>query len=238
MKIIKIILLIFLLPMSLIACQKETTVSTWRLSFEEVKLNDLEEGFDVTINLDLSTYYKEDIVSVGLIYGTEDFDFETAVDKKTIDLNDDVEYTFTFSSIAESNYSEAFVLKAYIMYDNEETDFKVETKSFSLYNLAKENETSFGRKIRASVDGRIVSEISILVDSTTYEASTDEDGYSIVLYTDYNIIRLTITLDEGYIFDDSVDFLVNEKLISSQKWTIDDGEIIYEFDDPNWTPAY
>ena len=88
----------------------------------------------------------------------------------------------------------------------------------------------------------VLYEVRINLDTTNYEVESDSTYYSaeIVQPLDYIkiITKVTVTID---ISDDLV-FIVNEKEIEKNKYSIEMVEdkyvLTYRIDDPNWTPYY
>lgn len=237
-----VILLIFVITFSLSGCKKTQEDLPLALSLEHIILNETEKGFEVTVNSNLKTYKNQAITDIGVIYGLDiegtELTKENALAHGETSLNESGKYIFIFGSIDQEDYAKSLIARAYIIYGENAHELSTNTKTFTLYNLAKSDPSSFGKWIVAFVEDKIVSTVSLTVDTKKYTATTNDLGYTVALYTDYNIIRLTVTLDSSYLFDDSVILIVNDQSVSPTKWIKHETTIIYVFDDPNWTGPY
>lgn len=234
-------LLVFVMTLSLIGCNKAEEALPLNLTLTPVVLNDSVRGFEITINSNLTTYNNQTILRFGILYGLNtniDLNKESSIEYTELILSEAGTYTFTFSSVDESYYSESLIISPYIIYGEDEIVFAINKTAFSMYNLAKSDPSSFAKRIVAFVEGKIVSTVSLSVDTKKYTATTNDLGYTVDLYTDYNIIRLTVTLKVSYLFDDTVSLIINDKTISPLKWTKGETSVMYVFDDPNWTGPY
>lgn len=240
MRKIMIIVSIVLVLLSLTACETVSEEQTVLIDIEKIVLT--KEGFEVTLNSDISSKVATDIIGFGVLYGVVDLGAKLTLNnyigEMECQLHEETEYTFIFANIDEELFSKNISVVAYAVYEDDRVLYEEAISVFSMYDLAKQEETAFAKRISIIVEGLLISTIVVEVDTKSYIVSNVVDGYEVSLFTDYNIIRLTIIIDETYTLDDSIILTINNETISSKDWSYVKGNIVYEFDDPNWTPAY
>ncbi len=84
----------------------------------------------------------------------------------------------------------------------------------------------------------IIDSIAFNVDYKKYTAVVNDDRFNVNIKTDYNIITITINLNEEYILAEDFIVNINNTIIERSKINIDGNTIIYKVDDPNWTKPY
>lgn len=148
-------------------------------------------------------------------------------------------------------------LQLKIIYDNKEKEIiDVDTSMVSLEDLEKLNKpgthiiTIFYKEFTINnveiilcenMEDRVVQEINVLINEEKYTILSESQEYDVTCTSDANYEHITIkvVLKKGYKFsNDSLCFYKNNKLISKDKYTIINNELIYIYDDPNWSKIY
>lgn len=234
--------LFLLIILGFAGCKVATDTAPLELGINKVVLNAEEEGFTVTLIPSMSAFEGQTITRFGVLYGLQtkkaNLTKENALGHWEVPLHEEEEYLFLFSSIDKTNYNKTITIQPYIVYGDGEVIYATNSQTISLYNLAKLDSSVFAKEIVALVEGRALSSVSITVNTKTYQASTEEDGYTVAITTDYNHVFVTITLKETYLFLNTVSLIVNGETISQEKWTKAETIITYTFEDPNWTKPY
>ena len=86
---------------------------------------------------------------------------------------------------------------------------------------------------------KVVKELSIELDYLKhYDEKVTDDYVATMSNPEYNKITVTITLKNDYKFSSSFKLTLNDKLIDSSKYKIENNVLTYIFDDPNWSEFY
>jgi len=245
-KWIHYLLLIFLVL--LIGCVKEsplpTTTQALSIGFN---ISSQEKGFKATLSVDRELLEVNGVISFGLVYHhQEEVSLESFIIGEyfsTIELvnNNEEHYSFTFDDISKENYNLTYHFRAYIKYgsqDNPSVLYAKDSITTSLYLLAVTDVSTFSKEVVGYVEGDLIEEVMLTVDTKNYQVTTLKDGYQAVITTDYNYITIRVTLIEEKFFATDVILMVNEVAIEVNKWSISENILTYRFDDPNWTNPY
>lgn len=84
-----------------------------------------------------------------------------------------------------------------------------------------------------------VMSIYIQVNKKKYEILEKQDFYTVTCTHDAQYIwnYIKINLNIGYSFaSEGVNLYINDELIDSSKYTIENNELVYKYKDPNWSP--
>lgn len=87
-----------------------------------------------------------------------------------------------------------------------------------------------------------VIEIDSIILNIDYLKKTESNSYEEYSYNysnpSYDIITITITLSDGYVYTDDFILMVNGEIIPSSKYSKNNNVITYKFPDPNWSGIY
>lgn len=214
------------------------------LQIDMIETTIVEEGLKVVLRLNLGELENEEITKVGLLYGEveqENLTFENMIGKEEliwIDNKEKSDYEICFSSIGEKYYNKTLALQPFLVLENGVIKYSINVGSVVMYELAKQIDNIYANFIVSVVEERVLEEIKIVADYQKYTVETIGNGYKATLKTDYNFIKITISLEENYLLRDSFMLIINEKIIEQNKYQQDGLNIIYQIDDPNWTNPY
>ena len=242
MKKIAIYILISLIAISFFGCEEEINTNELAIGIENIVLSSEHRGFAIQLSIN-ETYLSitlDQITTYGVAYSTNPIFNDQPV---TLDNSEGYiegsSLNFLFSNIAQENYHTTFYLRAYFKYldENQETQVvysNVLVDAVDMYTLALSDESDFAQEIIFIVENEVITSIDITVDTTAYTAVTLSTEYEVLLTIEEDNIILTVTPTEGYRLSSEVVLNVNEDLVNSSKYTIDDQTLIYTFKDPNF----
>jgi len=228
-----------------VQCKNMVTTSTNALSLEFI-YNSKEEGYEVILTIDKEKLEVNEVISYGIVYLEKDKSSTKELKIKEdnyLEQNatEETIYYFNVYNIDPLKYNIYTNYRAYIKYiknDSEYVLYSNEIKKTSLYELIKDDDSSFSEYVRLIVNNKILKTFNITIDTKNYKVATEEENYNVEIKTDYNLITVTIILEEGYFLDRVIYLYANNILIEYSKLSISDNKIIYIFSDPNWTKPY
>ena len=230
MKKIAIYILISLIAISFFGCEEEINTNELAIGIENIVLSSEHRGFAIQLSIN-ETYLSitlDQITTYGVAYSTNPIFNDQPV---TLDNSEGYiegsSLNFLFSNIAQENYHTTFYLRAYFKYldENQETQVvysNVLVDAVDMYTLALSDESDFAQEIIFIVENEVITSIDITVDTTAYTAVTLSTEYEVLLTIEEDNIILTVTPTEGYRLSSEVVLNVNEDLVNSSKYTIDD----------------
>ncbi len=83
-----------------------------------------------------------------------------------------------------------------------------------------------------------ISEIKITIDLENNEVLNYSEEVDVILETDYIDVTVTITAIKDYYFLREIKLYINDELIDYKKYSYAPKEIIYVYEEPNWTKPY
>lgn len=83
-----------------------------------------------------------------------------------------------------------------------------------------------------------IKSVFITLDMQHYHIIEHDNTITASLVTDYKTVTVTMMLLEAYVFEKEVKLYVNGLLIEPNAYTVEENNLIYEYDDPNWSGIY
>lgn len=235
----------------LVGCTKSEPI-------EQVKINQLvllsDEPKAIKVTVTISDFeFANDVndIEIGIIYKqnamideVNNFSIDTLnITKINQVFNQEKAIDFYISNILEEDYQKMFTIRAYLKYQNGGKNMIVyadNTLTNSPYELALNSSTLYAEEIKTSVEQQdlILNEIEIQVNTSNYTVIPISEGIKVTILTDYKKVTVKVETLEGYIFNNPTVFIFNEQILDIADYTISQHQIIYFFDDPNWSGIY
>lgn len=238
----KKILAILLILIFLWGCTKKENIL--EVKFYHIRYND--EKIEIKINNLVDESIKV-IKEAGVVMKTSAVesvdelslnDYEVKYETNNLLFN---QYVLGFIP-TEEDYQKDFYIRAYIIYvDTKDEEIVIYTNNYekiNVYQMAKTSSDKLAKKVVATIENKIVKEVSVTLDTKEYIVDTDSNQYEADIFTDYNIVKITVTVNNNLFVDEDLIFKVNDEVIERDDYNIDGRVITYEFDDPNWTKPY
>ncbi len=232
----------------LVGCIKVTPPPTETKALEfSYYIRPNEEGFSVVIDVDIEQLEVDNIIGYGFVYHNE---LTKSIDEMVIGgvgrsveflKTEETHYSFTFDGMDEEEYDTAYFFRSYIKYGSSDAPSILYThvvEAISLYLLARQDLSTFSKEVVGLVEGNLVQEVRLEVDTKNYQVIALNGGYQAVITTDYNYITIRVTPIDEKFFATDVILIVNEVELEPNKWSISENILTYRFDDPNWTNPY
>lgn len=231
---------------------------TNREQLKQVKLNQLVSLSDepkaikvkVTI-FDFEFINNVSDIEIGIIYKqnalineVNNFSMDTLnITKVNKEYNKENIVDFYISNLLEEDYQKMFTIRAYLKYQNAGKNIIIyadNTLTNSPYELTANSLTLYANEIKTSVEQRvlILNTIEINVNTSNYTVISTSEGIKVTVTTDYKKVTVKVETLEDYIFNNQVTVKFNEQILDIKNYSFSQYQIIYIFDDPNWSGIY
>lgn len=218
----------------------------------KVELDSINKGFNIDVNYGdfnenniYGMFYKFNALTSeqeDLTISSENLIFHSSKELRDNNLN------LLFSNFKKEQYFDEITFRAFVYNVNKGTIiFSDETKSTSLYEMALNDDSEFGKEVIrvAEEDFIVINQIEIFTDvNKEYEVHSYSEGIKVKMKYDFKDIILTVDLLEGYRFSNKLskeDIIVHvvsdNEIVKKFSLEISGKQIIITYDDHGWGPA-
>lgn len=217
----------------------------------KAEIDSLNQGFNVDVNFQefnenniYGLFYKYNALSSeqdeltilcdGIIYYANQ-----GIESKNLKLS--------FSNLTKEQYFDELSFRAFLYNADEDTiTFSNQTKTVTLYELALNDDSEFGKQVVEVAEENfiVINQIVIYTDvNKEYEVSSYSEGIIVKMKYDYIDITLTVNILEGYRFskdltkeDIIIHIVADNKVVDKFSLQISAKQIIIVYDDHGWGP--
>lgn len=237
------LLIILVVSLCLFACDNTSEIINLEIEIDNLRLSNTEEKviFDIEFDNEESLG-KKTIKEVSILYNFKKFN------KDTLLMNNEIiklEST-NINQIEENEYGIRFDYTQYhsdlsiiiLLELNDNSKMYSNLVNCNIYDLAKKEYLE--NEIASNIYyGFIINEIALKIDLNLYSFEGEEEKYK---YTYSNpkleTITIIITLKDNYAFSKDFVLKLNDEVVKTKDYTIEDNVLTYIFEDPNWTEIY
>ena len=236
------LLIILAVSLCLFACDN---FETYKLivEIEDLDLSDTEEK--VTFDIDFENEELLNVVDIkklSILYNFKKLSINELLveyeilESETTNINkiEELEYGINFDST--QYHSDLSIIICVELNDNSKIYSNL--VNCNIYDLAK-NEYLENEIASNIYYGFIINEIALKIDLNLYSFEGEEEKYK---YTYSNpkleTITIIITLKDNYAFSKDFVLKLNDEVVKTKDYTIEDNVLTYIFEDPNWTEIY
>ena len=209
-----------------------------------MKTNVIDEGIELSYNFITDNLSKKDIIRCGILIKLHD------VTNINLTLNDNDEiidstcvkdncFTITYKP-SQNNYNKIISIRSFITYNDSKNNTQIiyqdNIDKINFYTLCKGLKNNFAKEVVAFVDGKLISEIDLKIDTKRYEVISTHDNLQVEIDYNYQVVTITMTINQNFYLAKNLSLTVNDKIIDD--YEVKSNQIIYQFDDPNWTKPY
>lgn len=192
------------------------------------------------INIDVNYYNKRTIKETGIIYSLNK-NSNLTYDENDYLINsfDNFNNTFHIKDILVKDYNKMFFIKGYVILNNNEIIYS-NKEEVSVIKLAIKINDEISKEILKEYDSDyfIIDKVDINVDLKKYEIINISVNLKATIKTDYKKVYIKIKPEDNYIFNNNLKFYFNNSLIDKNNYELKSNELIYTYDDPNWSGIY
>lgn len=217
----------------------------------KAEIDSLNQGFNVDVNF---REFNENNI-YGLFYKYNALSSEQ--DELTISCDGIIYYAnqgiesenlkLSFSNLTKEQYFDELSFRAFLYNADEDTiTFSNQTKTVTLYELALNDDSEFGKQVVEVAEENfiVINQIVIYTDvNKEYEVSSYSEGIKVSMKYDYIDITLTVNILEGYRFskdltkeDIIIHIVADNKVVDKFSLQISAKQIIIVYDDHGWGP--
>lgn len=218
------------------SCDNEY-IPALHIPISDIELTD--EGLEFTLKPQYENIKHYNPIKIGYFIGdqkkTENLIESTSLSNDFYEIENlqKSSYIFKQEVFSKEFYSTDFLIRPFVIDDENNIHYANNSKKFSLYNLAKDNDNEISKLIVAIVEGRYIENIKVSVNFNKYTINSLDNRYSALIETDYDQITITIEVLENNILATYFKFIINGKEIEKSKYFLEDNTLIYKTDDPN-----
>jgi len=240
-----VFVLYIIISLLLVGCENISNKNGKSIEIVSAALSSEERGIklDVSIDFESLSISENDIISYGIIIVKNKAAKLSEITMETKDSNLDTtevennQATFTISNIDKSEYTTPYSIRAYIEYQDKDNQvdyiYASTYEEVSLYSLAQASDTEYANEVVYEVESERVSEVSLTINTENYTVSTLSTKYLVELAKDQNVITITVTLKDGYLFSEDVSLIANENVINESEYIMALDSLTYTLEDPN-----